>query len=189
VDFIERFDPPCYKLASASITDHDLLRKTRATGKPILMSTGMSTLEEIDAAVDVLGLHDLLVMHAVSMYPCEVKDLNLRMIETLRARYATLPIGYSGHETGLAPTFAAVAMGAAAVERHITLDRECGVARADAPRLEHPGRQRRRRRRGQARPREGAGAGQEASAGARCGACPEWWFRAQRARRRRVTTS
>jgi N-acetylneuraminate synthase len=123
VDFIERFDPPCYKLASASITDHDLLRKTRATGKPILMSTGMSTLEEIDAAVDVLGLHDLLVMHAVSMYPCEVKDLNLRMIETLRARYATLPIGYSGHETGLAPTFAAVAMGAAAVERHITLDR------------------------------------------------------------------
>ncbi len=123
VDFMERFEPPCYKIASASLTDNDLLKKLRATKRPLILSTGMSTMAEIDAAVELLGQEDLGLMHAVSMYPCEVKDLNIRMVETLMERFPFLPVGYSGHETGLAPTFAAVALGACMVERHITLDR------------------------------------------------------------------
>jgi N-acetylneuraminate synthase len=123
VDFIERYQPPCYKIASASLTDHDLLRKVRSTGRPVILSTGMSTAAEIDEAVNLLGRHDLLIAHSTSTYPCPPGDLNLRMIETLRRLYPECPVGYSGHETGLAPTWAAVALGAAFVERHITLDR------------------------------------------------------------------
>jgi N-acetylneuraminate synthase len=123
VDFLERFEPPCYKIASASLTDADLLRKVRETGRPVMLSTGMSTAAEIDGAVALLGRRDLLIAHATSTYPCPPSDLNLRMIETLRRLYPECPIGYSGHETGLAPTWAAVALGATFVERHITLDR------------------------------------------------------------------
>lgn len=123
VDFLEAFNPVCYKAASASLTDHGLLRAMRATGRPIIISTGMSTMEEIDMAVDVLGTDDLLIAHATSTYPCPPHELNLRMIETLKERFPAAPIGYSGHETGLATTWAAVAMGATFVERHITLDR------------------------------------------------------------------
>ncbi len=123
VDFIERFAPPCYKIASASLTDDDLLRKVRATGRPIMLSTGMSTAEEIDDAVAVAGRQDLMIAHATSTYPCVLEELNLRMIETLARLYPECPIGYSGHETGLSPTWAAVALGATFVERHITLDR------------------------------------------------------------------
>jgi N-acetylneuraminate synthase len=123
VDFMERFEPPCYKAASASLTDLPLLRRMRATGRPLMISTGMSTMEEIDLAVDAVGEDDLLIAHSTSTYPCPTEQLNLRMIDTLRRRYPRVPIGYSGHETGLAPTWAAVAMGATFVERHITLDR------------------------------------------------------------------
>ena len=123
VDFIERFDPPCYKAASASLTDLPLLRKVRSTDKPLIVSTGMSTMDEIDRGVEVAGERDLLIAHATSTYPCPVEQLNLRMIQTLKRRFPDVPIGYSGHETGLAPTWAAVAMGATFVERHITLDR------------------------------------------------------------------
>jgi len=123
VDFVERFEPPCYKIASASLTDHDLLRKVRSTGRPVMLSTGMSTAAEIDEAVNLLGRRDLLIAHSTSTYPCPPGDLNLRMIETLRQLYPECPVGYSGHETGLAPTWAAVALGATFVERHITLDR------------------------------------------------------------------
>ena len=123
VDFIERFDPPCHKAASASITDLPLLRKIRATSKPMIMSTGMSTMDEIDLAVATVGEDDLLLAHATSTYPCPLEQLNLRMIPTLKHRFTGVPIGYSGHETGLAPTWAAIAMGATFVERHITLDR------------------------------------------------------------------
>jgi N-acetylneuraminate synthase len=123
VDFMERFEPPCYKAASASLTDLPLLRRMRATGRPLMISTGMSTMDEIDLAVDAVGEDDLLVAHSTSTYPCPTEQLNLRMIDTLRRRYSRVPIGYSGHETGLAPTWAAVAMGATFVERHITLDR------------------------------------------------------------------
>lgn len=123
VDFLERFDPPCHKAASASLTDHALLARMRATGRPLMLSTGMSTMDEIDAAVAAVGCGRLLLAHATSTYPCPVQDLNLRMIETLRGRYPACPVGYSGHEVGLAPTWAAVTLGATFVERHITLDR------------------------------------------------------------------
>jgi N-acetylneuraminate synthase len=123
VDFMERLDPPCYKAASASLTDHELLRKKKATGRPLVVSTGMSTIEEVHAGVEAAGREGLLIAHATSTYPCPVDQLNLRMILTLRATYPECPIGYSGHETGLAPTWAAVTMGATFVERHVTLDR------------------------------------------------------------------
>lgn len=123
VELIEKYDPPAYKAASASLTDHELLRAMRSTGKPLMISTGMSTLEEIEAAVRVLGRDGLLIAHSTSTYPCPIEELNLRMIETLERMYPTVPIGYSGHETGLAPTWAAVALGATFIERHITLDR------------------------------------------------------------------
>ncbi|HKA91850.1 MAG TPA: N-acetylneuraminate synthase family protein [Haliangiales bacterium] len=123
VDFLEPFAPPVYKVASASVTDLDLLAKLRGTGRPVILSTGMSTMDEVDAAVAALGTDRLLIAHAVSSYPCPVVDLNLRMIPVLAARFSDCPVGYSGHEVGLSPTWAAVAMGATFVERHITLDR------------------------------------------------------------------
>ena len=122
VDFIAQFNVPCYKIASASLTDDDLLRYTRAKGRPIIMSTGMSTLEQIDHAVDLLGKDDLIILHATSTYPAYYEELNLSVIKLLKKRYG-LPVGYSGHETGLASSTAAVALGACVVERHITLDR------------------------------------------------------------------
>jgi len=122
VDFLEAFDPVVYKIPSASLTDHDLLRHVRKTGRPVILSTGMSTMEEIQAAVDVLGTDDLLITHATSTYPCEPEELNLQMIQTLQETYPC-PIGYSGHEVGLIPTVVAISLGACLVERHITLDR------------------------------------------------------------------
>lgn len=123
VAFMEQFDTPLYKVASASLTDHALLQTMRDTGKPIMLSTGMSEMWEIMEAVEVLGVENLLLAHATSAYPCPVADLNLKMIPTLRRTFPRVPVGYSGHETGLAPTYAAVSLGAAFVERHITLDR------------------------------------------------------------------
>ncbi len=122
VDFIAQFDVPCYKIASASLTDDNLLRYTRAQGKPLLVSTGMSTLEQIDHAVELLGNENLVILHTTSTYPALYEELNLRVIPMLRQRYG-IPIGYSGHETGLSTSIASVAMGACVVERHITLDR------------------------------------------------------------------
>lgn len=123
VAFMEQFDPPCYKIASAAVTDIDLLLEHRATGKPLILSTGMSTMEEIDRAVRVLGKKRLLIAHTTSTYPCPPEQLNLRVIPVLKQRYPECPIGYSGHEVGLSPTWAAVSLGATFVERHITLDR------------------------------------------------------------------
>ena len=122
VDFIDQFDPPFYKIASASLTDDALLRHTRAKGKPIVLSTGMSTIDQIDHAVDVLGKEDLILLHCCSAYPSQYADLNLRVIPMLRERYG-VPVGYSGHETGIASSVAAVVLGACIVERHVTLDR------------------------------------------------------------------
>jgi N-acetylneuraminate synthase len=123
VDFLELFDPPCYKVASACLTDHDLLGRLRRTGRPVMLSTGMSTPVEIDDAVATLSRRDLMIAHATSSYPCPVEHLNLRMIATLKRMYPECPIGYSGHETGLSTTWAAVTLGATFVERHVTLDR------------------------------------------------------------------
>jgi N-acetylneuraminate synthase len=122
VNFIEQFTPPCYKIASASLTDASLLRKVHTTGRTIILSTGMSTIDEIDQAVAILGCENLVLAHSTSTYPCPPSELNLRMIPALRSRFHC-PVGYSGHEVGLQTTYAAVTLGAAFVERHITLDR------------------------------------------------------------------
>uniref|UniRef100_A0A7C4L0T3 N-acetylneuraminate synthase n=1 Tax=Bellilinea caldifistulae TaxID=360411 RepID=A0A7C4L0T3_9CHLR len=122
VDFIEAFDPVAYKVPSAALTDHGLLRKLRATGRPIILSTGMSTIDQIKAAVELLDMDNLVICHTTSAYPCPPEELNLRMVQTLKETYPC-PIGYSGHEVGLIPSVVAVALGACLVERHITLDR------------------------------------------------------------------
>jgi len=122
VDFMEQFDTPVYKVASASLTDDNLLKHIRKTGKPVIASTGMSTYDEIDHAVAVLGTDDLILMHTTSTYPAKYEQLNLRAIPTMAERYH-LPIGYSGHETGIPTSVAAAALGACCVERHITMDR------------------------------------------------------------------
>jgi N-acetylneuraminate synthase len=122
VDFIQKFDVPCFKIASASLKDEALLKHTRATGKPLLVSTGMSSFEDVDSTVELLGRDKLVLLHTVSTYPAEYDELNLRAIPAMRERYQ-LPVGYSGHETGIASSVAAVALGACTVERHITMDR------------------------------------------------------------------
>lgn len=124
VDFIDAFNVPCYKIASACLTDDDLLRYTRrkAGSRPLFMATGMCTLEQVDHAVEVLGRENLVVMHTCSVYPCSYDDLNLSVITSFRQRY-DVPIGYSGHESGIATSVATVALGACVIERHITLDR------------------------------------------------------------------
>ena len=122
VDFMEQFDPPAYKVASATMTDADMLRHLRGTGRPIILSTGMSTMDQIQAAVELLDIDNLMITHTTSTYPCDPEELNLSMIRTLEGQFPC-PIGYSGHEIGLQTTIAAVALGAALVERHITLDR------------------------------------------------------------------
>jgi N-acetylneuraminate synthase len=123
VDFMEQFDTPAYKLPSASLTDHDLLRHVRSTGRPAIISTGMSTMDEIRKGVEVVGSGNLGVMHSTSSYPCAPEELNLRMIQTLKREFPDIPVGYSGHEVGLVPSAVAVALGACMVERHLTLDR------------------------------------------------------------------
>ena len=123
VDFMERFDTPAYKIPSASLTDLGLLRHARKTGKPIIISTGMSTMGEIRRGVETAGTENLAIMHCTSTYPCEPEELNLQMIGTLRHEFPNSPIGYSGHEVGLVPSAVAVALGACLVERHLTLDR------------------------------------------------------------------
>jgi N-acetylneuraminate synthase len=120
---MEKFETPAYKIPSASLTDHSLLNHVRKTGKPLIISTGMSTMKQIHRAVDVIGNENLMIMHCTSTYPCEPEELNLNMIGTLRKEFPQNPIGYSGHEVGLVPSAVAIALGASAIERHITLDR------------------------------------------------------------------
>ena len=123
VDFMEQFDTPAYKVPSASLTDLALLQHVRETGKPMIVSTGMSTMRQIQKAVDAVGEENLVLMHCTSTYPCEPQELNLNMVQTLRKEFPRTPIGYSGHEVGLVPSAVAVALGASLVERHLTLDR------------------------------------------------------------------
>jgi N-acetylneuraminate synthase len=122
VDFIEEFKPVCYKIASASLTDDNLLRYYRNFKRPIILSTGMSDMQMIDHAISVLGKEDLVLLHCTSTYPSAPSELNLRGIPTL-IEHTELPVGYSGHEVGLQTTVAAVSLGACVIERHITLDR------------------------------------------------------------------
>lgn len=122
VDFIEQFDPPCFKISSASLTDDNLLRHHKKFGRPLILSTGMSTMEQISHAVDVLGKDNLVILHCTSTYPSQPEELNLKVIQTLKDKFP-LPVGYSGHEAIFIPSYTAVMLGACVVERHITLDR------------------------------------------------------------------
>ena len=122
VDFLEKFDIPCYKIASAALTDMELMSKIKSIGKPIILSTGMSTMEQVKFVVDFLGQDQLILTHCNSSYPSPDDELNLRVIQTFIKEFEC-PIGYSGHETGMFPTIVAMALGAVLVERHITLDR------------------------------------------------------------------
>ena len=122
VDFLEQFSPVCHKVCSAALTNDNLLRGLNSTGRPIILSTGMSTMKEIRHVASLLDQDRLLIAHCTSSYACQPEDLNLNMIKTLRREF-NCPIGYSGHELGLVTTYAAVAIGASFVERHITLDR------------------------------------------------------------------
>jgi N-acetylneuraminate synthase len=122
VDFMERFNPVCYKIPSACLTNDSLVSHVNATGRPMILSTGMSTMEEIRHAVSLLDRDRLLIAHCTSSYPCKTEELNLLMIKVLQREFAC-PVGYSGHEVGLQTTYAAVVLGSCFVERHITLDR------------------------------------------------------------------
>ena len=122
VDFIDKYNPPCYKIASACLTDDDLLQYHRSKRRPIILSTGMSTMEEIEHAVQILGEDNLILLHTTSTYPCITEELNLKMIHTLREKF-DVPVGYSGHEVGVNTSLVAAVMGACMIERHFTMDR------------------------------------------------------------------
>jgi N-acetylneuraminate synthase len=122
VDFIDQYNPPCYKIASASLTDDNLLKHTKSKGKPIILSTGLSTIDEIKHAIDILGEENLIILHCTSTYPSALNELNLKVINNYKKRF-NCPIGYSGHEVGVTPSIMAAVMGACMIERHITLDR------------------------------------------------------------------
>ena len=122
VDFLEKFKPICYKVPSAGLTDLELLKYLRNTKRPVILSTGMSTMEQIRSAVDTLGEDNLIITHSTSAYPCEPEELNLKMITTLKNEF-NCPIGYSGHEVGLIPSVVTIALGSCMIERHFTLDR------------------------------------------------------------------
>ena len=122
VDFLEGFNVPCQKIASACLTDSELLTAINKTKTTTILSTGMSSIQEIDKAVSLLNNVPLAIAQATSTYPAEASELNLRAIQTFAEKYK-VPVGYSGHERGLQVTIAAVALGATFIERHITLDR------------------------------------------------------------------
>jgi len=122
VDFIAKFDPPCYKISSASLTDDHLLEHTKAQNKPILLSTGMSSMEQIEHAVEILGTENLILYHCVSTYPSDHSEINLKAIQSFKEKF-DCPIGFSGHERGVTPSIIAAVLGADSVERHITTDR------------------------------------------------------------------
>lgn len=122
VDFFDSYNLPCFKLASASITDKDLLIHHKKKNKPIILSTGMSTYDEIDRAIEIFNRENLIILHCTSSYPCKLEELNLNVIKSLKNKY-NCTIGYSGHEVGLSTTIAAYLLGARVIERHVTLDR------------------------------------------------------------------
>lgn len=122
VDFIEQFNPPAYKIASASLTDKELLLYTKSKGHPVILATGMSTIEEIDSAMEILGTENTILLQCTATYPSDNAELNLLAIPAFKAKYNVLA-GYSGHERGIAASLVAATLGACVVERHITLDR------------------------------------------------------------------
>ncbi len=123
LDFINRYDVPCIKIASACITNKKLMNQHVKTEKPLIMSTGMSSLDQIEKAFNILSQNPLAILHSTSTYPCPPEELNLNMIKTMKSLYPKNPIGYSGHESGLSTSIAAAVIGAKIIERHITIDR------------------------------------------------------------------
>jgi len=123
VEFLEKFNVPCHKIPSAKLTDRELLEKVNSIGKPVILSTGMSTEEEIEKAVKVLNKVELIIMHCNSSYPAKPEELNLRYIQTLKKKFPQAIIGYSGHELGISASLVAATLGARVIERHITIDR------------------------------------------------------------------
>jgi N-acetylneuraminate synthase len=123
VDFVEQFAPPCYKIPSPMLTNDCLLKYCGQTERPLILSTGMSTLEQIRHAVEVLDYSNLTLLHCKSIYPCPLEQVNLKVIQTLKTVFP-YPVGYSGHELGIWASLAAVALGSAMVERHVTLSRQ-----------------------------------------------------------------
>lgn len=125
VDFLESIGVPFYKLSSFDVTNLPLLEYVAALRKPIILSTGMASVEEIDEAVAmVLAAHtDLILLHCVSIYPTPDAEANLSAMDLLAKRYHPVPVGYSGHEFDILASLVAVAKGAAVVERHLTLSR------------------------------------------------------------------
>lgn len=122
LEFIMNYEPKFLKIASASLTDSTLLIKHKNKNLPTILSTGMSTMEQIEKAVNILDRKNLILLHCTSSYPCKIEELNLKTINTLIEKFSLL-VGYSGHEVGLATTVSAVALGSCVIERHITLDR------------------------------------------------------------------
>ena len=121
---LEELDNPFYKIASFFVTWDELLEEICKTKKPIIMSTGSSTIDEIDHAVDIINKNKIpfCLMHAVSSYPTNDEDINFKVIKSLQERY-DCPVGYSGHEKGVGLTVSSIAFGACIIERHFTLDR------------------------------------------------------------------
>lgn len=124
VDFLEQFDPCCYKVASACITDEELLKKISQTNKPVIISTGMSSIDEIKTAISFFDEDRIALLSCTSTYPTSDNDINLNKILTLKEKFPNIPIGYSGHESDVIPSIVAVSMGACIIERHITLSKE-----------------------------------------------------------------
>jgi len=124
VDFLEKFNPCCYKVASASITDMELLKKIKSTNRPVIISTGMSSEEEIEKAINIFDKSNIAILSCTSTYPTEDDEVNLNKLITLKNKYQDIPVGYSGHEKDILPTLIAVAMGATIVERHITINKD-----------------------------------------------------------------
>lgn len=132
VDLLESLDCPAYKIASFELTDIGLIKRVAETGKPVILSTGMATLDEIDEAVAAIRQYPntpYVILHCTSAYPTPVSEADLRTIPMLRERYQ-VPIGLSDHTTGMVVPVAAVALGANFVEKHFTLDRSDGAVDA-----------------------------------------------------------
>jgi len=124
LEFMMQYDVPFLKIPSAKITDTELIEQTAKTGKPLFISSGMSTMEEIDKAINIIEKHlskNYVLFHCNSSYPAKLDELNLNMIKTLKERYNCL-VGYSGHEEEIMPSTIAPIYGACVVERHVTLD-------------------------------------------------------------------
>jgi N-acetylneuraminate synthase len=123
-EFLRQYDLPFNKIASAMLTHKNLVEMVAGEGRHTFISTGISNFEQIDRVVNIFEKKDCpyTIMHCVTMYPCPDEWCNLQMVEVYKNRYGC-PVGYSGHEKGILPTILAVALGAVAVERHITLDR------------------------------------------------------------------